>query len=37
MVGVVFSVSALLLSVAILLFGHGLQLTLAPLFPSELG
>jgi len=31
------SIAALLLSVAILLTGHGLQLTIAPLFASELG
>ncbi len=31
------SVSTLLLSAAILLTGHGLQLTLAPLFASEMG
>jgi len=31
------AIAALLLSVAILLTGHGLQLTIAPLFASELG
>ncbi|MCB1647064.1 MAG: MFS transporter, partial [Pseudomonadales bacterium] len=37
MTGVIASVTALLLSVGILLVGHGLQLTLVPLFAANLG
>ncbi len=37
MTGVLASVTALLLSVAVLLVGHGLQLTIVPLYASHLG
>jgi len=37
MIGVVVPLTALLLSVFVLLTGHGIQLTVAPLFASELG
>ncbi|MDH5737910.1 MAG: MFS transporter, partial [Gammaproteobacteria bacterium] len=37
MTGIISSLSALLLSIAILLSGHGMQLTLAPLFADSLG
>jgi len=37
MTGVLASVTALLISVAILLVGHGLQLTLVPLYANDLG